>query len=159
MARWVSAKFRSIGLSNFSPGRINFSRSNSAILRMAGMGFSSEKISFNSVKQRCPKKRLNRFIFTAFFRSFSVCLPMVNPIRCSKRIALKIRVGSSTKLKLCKILILRSFISVWQLKKSTRVPNFSGFKLMAMALMVKSRRYRSSFKEESSTVGMAAGYS
>ncbi len=138
---------------------IDFRRSRSFILRRMGTGSSSLRMSTSSVKILRPERRSRNPISTAFLIRFWVCLPSWKPNRCSKRIARKTLVGSSTKLRLWSTRITFSLISLWAPKKSISSPNTPLFNLMARVLMVKSRRYKSLLMELVSTVGRAAGES
>ena len=124
---------------------------------IVGVGFSSSRICRSSANTLLPLKRLKKSILTALSIKPEVSFPIVKLKRCSNRMARKTRVGSSTKLKLCKTRIVFSLISFCPVKKSMRVPKFFSFNWMASVLIVKSLRNRSSLMELISTIGSAAG--
>lgn len=90
--------------------------------------------------------------------SFSPCVLMWKPYRCSKRTARMMRVGSSTKLRAWMMRIVLRWMSLWAAEEVDEAAELPLLRRRAIALMVKSRRNRSILMEESSTVGRAAGY-
>ena len=124
---------------------------------MIQTGSFSLSINSNSLYNLGFGILVNRSSRTAFRMRFNVCRPTVKPNRRSKRIARRIRVGSSTNDREWSTRMTFSLMSRWAPKKSITSPNPSGESRTARVLMTKSRRYMSCLRELYSTVGSAAG--